>query len=226
MRYLKPIIVATALVCWAANDHAEAQELRSEFSECMRRFPDQEGCFALHGRMSWLPENDGYPDGQQSCAINADILWDFDTIGMLLPWKLLFFNERCWRLRFPYFGGVKEGAVGAGGGSPAAPKIGSRADTSAARPLGLDDVVVYKNAKFPFSWTYPASWKVTASSHAKTRLAIVSENGSGNADCSVTGTSVPSMTGMLSHEYVNFMISNKDIWIAKHISAIPSAFSY
>ena len=215
MPHLTVIVAAVVLMHWTVSSYAHAGKLQSSYSECMSQFADQEACLEEHGRTSWHPANAGDADGRQSCALTADILAAFDAIGSPLSWKLLFFNERCRRLELPYYagkegdGGVVEGQQGISTSSGSA----DLADALTAILLRADDPVVYRDEKFPLSWSYPSSWKAAPSAHSETRLRIVSNGGVGPEDCSVNAIGVPSAKGLSSAQYVDYFIENKDHWM-------------
>ena len=224
MPHLMVILAAVVLMHWTVNGYARAGILESSYSECMSQFADQEACLKEHGRTSWHPANAGDPDGRQSCALTADILATFDAIGSPLSWKLLFFNERCRRLELPFYLG-KEGdgdVVEGQQGITTSPGGADLADALRAKLLGFDDPVVYQDEKFPFSWSYPSSWKAAPSAHSETRLRIVGNGGIGPEDCSANAIVVAAAKDFSSAQYVDYFMENRDLWGRDTLRHLPN----
>lgn len=71
----------------------EIENIKSmPYVSCEKETKDQEICLDRVGRHTWYPM-------QYSCHMLDDIL---EGDPQLYSWKLLFFNERCWRLGLPY----------------------------------------------------------------------------------------------------------------------------
>ena len=72
-------------------------DTQNEYIRCMKETKDQDACLERLGRHSW------YPQKVDSCYIVQETLRLASEQGWKLSWKILFFNERCARLRMPHF---------------------------------------------------------------------------------------------------------------------------
>ncbi len=127
----------------------------SQFEEDARflRCMDDYGlrlCLKDLGRAAWRPERFDDPSGAGTCTLNGDILELIYARGRPLPYRRLFFNERCQRLALPDFAGTSK-----------------------------DPIAHYRftDLTWGFSIDYPADWDVIQSGTGEIRLKVASPDG-------------------------------------------------
>jgi hypothetical protein len=98
------LLLSVSIIVTIGPLHAEelARKMQS-YSYCMSLYADQEHCLNQYGRDAWAPMSEADPKGMQSCAIVRDTLRVANQQGWDLSWKVLFFNERCFRLGLPRY---------------------------------------------------------------------------------------------------------------------------